>query len=370
MMLYLHEIKSKKNVYYMERKSLLTSKSSLIFIFGAAAIVILFYVYSAQQEARFLVRHPKGVMGTSCTIAARSNLRTNAQVDAALQKTETRIREIEAKMSNWIDMSEISRFNRGESIQLSHDTLTILQTAFDSYQQTNGAFDITCRPLIELWTQHSETGEMPTDDEIQEARRESHWNQFEWRDSNIIRTEKAARVDLGGIAKGYAIDKAIAVQQEHGITSGMVDIGGDLRYFDSTGNKPLTVDIKHPFQEGTIAQIEIMNAAVCTSGNYARFIEINGKRYSHIIDPRTGIPSDIVPSVTILAENALQGDIWATAISVLGEDGLTLLPEGVEAFLILGSREESAYICTKGFQTKLVEPFPRELHLWVPSNQE
>jgi thiamine biosynthesis lipoprotein len=292
----------------------------------------------------------------------------DVDLEEALRKAERVIRDIEAKMSNWIDLSELSRFNRGEDVQLSTDTITVLQAALKAYEDSHGAFDITCRPLIELWKEKGNAGVMPTEEEIQAARDESHWDQYAWEGDNIIRNGTTTRVDLGGIAKGYAIDLAVASLKQSGVEWGMVDIGGDLSLFNTINKKNSkkydTVEIKHPFQEGSIATLQLENKAVCTSGNYARYITIDGINFSHIIDPRSGYPATIVPSVTVIADSAMEADVWATAISVLGKDGLEFLPDGVEAFLILGMKNNETYICSRGFHLFFMTPILEPMHVY------
>jgi len=136
----------------------------------------------------------------------------------------------------------------------------------------------------------------------------------------------------------------------------MVDIGGDLLCFREEGSTDyLPVKIQNPFGDGTLATLTISNRAVCTSGNYARYYTINGKKYSHIIDPRTCKPADLIPSVTVLADDAITADIWATALSVVGQEGLKWLPSDVEAFLIEGDKDDHIYIATPGFQNYLAQ---------------
>lgn len=336
-------------------------------ILSLIAIILAFIsisINTSKPKEHSLVRHPVGIMGTSCTLMANTASDNDVDLDEALREAEKVIRDVEAKMSNWIDMSELSRFNRGEDVDLSTDTITVLKAAYDAYEQSNGAFDITCRPLIELWKEKGEEGVMPTEDEIQSARDESNWDQFVWEVDKLIRNGATARVDLGGIAKGYAIDRAIESLKQSGVDWAMVDIGGDIYLFNHNIRKFDRVDIKHPFQEGSIAKIHIKDKAVCTSGNYARYINIEGQEFSHIIDPRSGNPADIVPSVTIIADSAIKADIWATAISVLGKEGLELLPDGVEAFLIQGIKNNETYICSQRMQFYLLASNLEPMHIY------
>jgi thiamine biosynthesis lipoprotein len=146
------------------------------------------------------------------------------------------------------------------------------------------------------------------------------------------------RVDLGGIAKGYAVDKAIEAMREARVAGGMVDVGGDLRCFGRPpAGQTWSVQVRDPFASGVLGKFQLKGSAVCTSGGYTRFVEIDGRRYGHIVDPRTGLPVDHVASVTVVAPTALAADVWATALSVHGQRGLEMLPEGAEALLVTGN---------------------------------
>ncbi|MHC4180866.1 MAG: FAD:protein FMN transferase, partial [Planctomycetota bacterium] len=223
-----------------------------------------------------------------------------------------------------------------------------------------GAFDVTCRPLIELWLAAGERGVVPDQSEVAAARAASNWELFELTDTGATKRRATARVDLGGIAKGWAIDRAADVLRRADLSGGMVDVGGDLVCF---GRPPQgeswPVTVQDPLGPGDLAKLRLPGGAVCTSGGYARFTEIAGKRYSHIIDPRTSRPADAALSVTIVADTAVTADIWATALSVLGPEGLEKLPNAVEAMIMMGTRDDHQILYTPGFADLLEEPASR-----------
>jgi len=298
------------------------------------------------------VRHPEGIMGTTCTLAAVAMRRQ--QAEEGLNQAEAALRGVEARMSVWLEDSEVSRLNAagaGDEVRLSPETLQVLRAARDGAAATAGAFDATCRPLIELWQRAAKRGRLPTATEIAEARAASSWGLFELTDDGATKRAAGARVDLGGIAKGYAIDRAVEALQRAGAAGGLVDVGGDLRCF---GRPPdgehWAVEVKDPSGAEPLGELHLRGGAVCTSGNYARFSVIEGRRYSHIVDPRSGRPANAVPSVTVVAGSAMRADIWATALSVLGPDGFARLPQGVEALAVLGSGKGYRAVCTPGLR--------------------
>jgi len=140
----------------------------------------------------------------------------------------------------------------------------------------------------------------------------------------------------------------------------MVDVGGDLVCFGKPpAGEVWIVEVRDPSARGNLAKLRLPGGgAVCTSGNYARYVEIAGRRYSHIIDPRTGLPADSVLSATVVARSAVVADVWATALSVLGSAGLKLLPEGAEAIIIVAERDGRRIHFSDGFEKLLKERPP------------
>jgi thiamine biosynthesis lipoprotein len=285
-----------------------------------------------------------------------------AEAVAALTEAEAVLRNLEARLSSWIDASEISQLNAaaaGQTIQLSTTTLDVLRAARRAYVETDGAFDVTCRPLIELWRKAGKLDRLPTAAEIATARSASQWEAIELTETGAVKRRGSARVDLGGIAKGYAIDAAVAALRTAGLESGLVDVGGDERLFGrGVHGEAWPVAIQDPFGSGTLCKMRLDATAVCTSGNYARSIQIGQHRYGHIIDPRTGQPAETAASVTVVARSALLADIWATALSVLGPHGIDRLPAEVDALIVTGGPDDYQMIASPGLHRQLGGKLP------------
>ena len=190
--------------------------------------------------------------------------------------------------------------------------IEVLERAARLHRETGGAFDITARPLIERWRAARGAGGLPPEAEIEALRAESSWADLSLSATGARKGRESVRVDVDGIAKGFAIDRALAALESGGALGGMVEVGGDLAVF---GRAPADggwrIGIRSPFAERVSGQIRVSTGAVCTSGGYARYTEIDGKRYSHILDPRTGMPVEKVASVTC----GSGGSISKTAIS-------------------------------------------------------
>ena len=339
---------------------------TLILLVAVLVAIGLWQTSGRRDDTLIAVVHnPRAVMGTECSMAAVVPRYDRDRARNALDEAEAVLRGVEARMSNWLDHSEISRLQAaktGEGVSLSADTIEVLKAAREAAEQTGGAFDATCRPLLELWKRAGEEGVLPTESQLNDARAASNWEQVELTESGAVKLADGVCVDLGGIAKGYAIDRALAAIEEAGVSGGLVDVGGDLACF---GQQPegesWVVEVKNPFQGSTLVRFRIRQGAVATSGNYARHVEIAGKRYSHIVDPRTGRPADAAASVTVVAPTAMTADIWATALSVLEQSGFDVLPDGVEALLVVGTADTYRLICTPGFRDLMEDPLPGRL---------
>jgi thiamine biosynthesis lipoprotein len=344
------------------------------FILALAGLVVVGLWQTARPPASrhiAIVRSPERVMGTTCTLAAVVKSDGQARAEQALDDAEAALRRVEARMSVWLSDSEISRLNAagvGEDVPLEPDTRFVLHAARDAARETRGAFDVTVRPLISLWRRAGEHGQPPAEAAVADARAASNWESIELTGTGARKLSPRAAVDLGGIAKGYAIDRAVGILRRAGLEGGLVDVGGDLACF---GRPPegerWPVDVKNPFGEGNLAKLRVPDGAVCTSGNYARFTLIAGERYSHVLDPRTGYPADAAPSVTVVAPDAITADVWATALSVLGTEGLPLLPQEAEALIVLGDESEARAVCTPRFEQLLGES-PPNLEVWTGSD--
>ncbi|MHC4655178.1 MAG: FAD:protein FMN transferase [Planctomycetota bacterium] len=228
------------------------------------------------------------------------------------------------------------------AVKVSASTFEVLQRSTEFSRLSGGAFDITIAPLTELWRTAAEVNSVPTEAVISEARSKVGYEKLIL-DANEMTVRFAVdgmKLDLGGIAKGYSIDKAIEAMQVGGAIGGMVDVGGDIRCFGlpPKGKKTWRIGLQDPAEtdsdEQTLAGardqvlmvLKLTNAAIATSGGYRRFVLIEGKRYSHIINRDTATSAEGLSSVTIISQNALDADALATSVSVMGpEKGLALI---------------------------------------------
>lgn len=239
--------------------------------------------------------------------------------------------EIDALTSSYNDTSEVGQLNLQagvNGVHVSPHTLEIIRQAVKVSEFSGGAFDVTVWPLEKLWGFGFENPHMPEKESIAATTRLVDYKNIAIKDANVYLMKKGMGIDLGGIAKGYAVDRAVDILNKHGYEDFLVEAGGDLKAGAgelSQGRRKIW--IRHPRKrEQFFGHIELDAGAVATSGDYERFFEKDGQRYHHILDPATGYPSRPVVSVTVFAASTALADAYSTAVFVLGPDaGLQLI---------------------------------------------
>ena len=331
----------------------MSNRSKCILIATVGVLLpVAFYLLLADGAGRTegpnLVRADSGVhlvMGTFARVVAiTDDIATGNQcIESALDE----IHNVDDLMSDFKEDSEITRVNNNafaRPVKVGPATFEVLKKSVEISNLTDGAFDITVGPLVKLFRIAKDTGNAPTPDQIADAKAKVGYEKLVLNDDEktVRFTIQGMSLDLGAIAKGYAVDRAIQAMQQHGALGAMVDIGGDVRCFGTPpkGKETWIIGLQDPNTDAgpaLLLKLKIENAAVTTSGDYQQYAIIDGKRQSHILDRKTGKSSQGLASVTIIAENATTADALATAVTVLGpQKGLDLI-EGIpntEAFLI------------------------------------
>lgn len=261
-------------------------------------------------------------------------------VEAALSA----MRDVERKMSAHLETSEVSAINRAAGmhpVQVSPETLATIRLGLEVGRLTGGAFDITIKPLMDLWAIGRRGEQLPAPGAVEEKRRLVDYRRVRVDEARreVMLEQAGMALDLGGIAKGYAVDAAARVLSEHGVTEALINAGGDIFVLGQRArNRAWRIAVQHPRRlDDFIAILELRSIAVVTSGDYQRFIDVDGRRYHHILDPRTGAPARGLVSATTVAPSAALADAWSTALFVLGpERGLELIRQvpGVDALVV------------------------------------
>ena len=313
-------------------------------------------------------------MGTYCRIVVATGTDRNAAraaADAALDK----IQAIEALASTYQPRSEISQLsnlNPGSPRDLSPQMYTVFERSLYYSRLTNGAFDITVGPLMDLWRTAAQRSTPPTSDQIATALKAVGYRNIslDHQASTITFSQPHMSITLDAIVKGYAADLALGAIRQAGATAALVDLGGDIVCFGQPPSRlAWNIAIQNPFKPATavmdtspgstLSTIALTDAAVATSGNYQRTFSIQGRAYSQILDPRTGQPVTQAPSVTVIAPTAADADALATACSVLPvSQALQLINRipNTEALLITGSPHAPTFHTSTGFEKYLLSP--------------
>jgi FAD:protein FMN transferase len=251
---------------------------------------------------------------------------------------------LEAIMTDWDDASELMRVNReayAAPVAVGPELFACLAEGLEVGRLTGGAFDITWRSAGRYWDFKADPPRLPAAELIADAATLIDYQEVQLDPAacSVRYGKPHTQIGLGGVAKGWIIDRAMDVIKARGFKHAVVNAGGDLMVSGrNTGDRLWWVAIRHPRRhDENLAVVPVANLSIVTSGDYERYLEIDGKRYCHIFDPRTGWPASGCQSVTVLAANAARADALATGIFVLGPDaGLELAErlDGVEAMIV------------------------------------
>ena len=301
-------------------------------------------------------RQTREVFGTFVSIDAFYT--DDVDIRQVIEACWKRMSEIQRTMTVKADYGEVAFINSSGSwpVVVSQDVYMLIEEALLFSELTDGAFDITVLPLVQLWKAAAARGTLPSISEIDDAREKVGYRAVELLDgSRLVLRKQGMKIDLGAIAKGYAVDEAVRILLKSGVKDFLINAGGDI-YCKGLyrGRRPWRIGVQDPLRPGAIIDIlNISDCAVTTSGDYERFYIIDGEKYSHIIDPSTGWPEDVVISATVIAPTAEEADALATACAVSGSGkGLRLINslEGVEAMMIEKSGDGVSTHRSNGFE--------------------
>lgn len=312
-------------------------------VFVAASGVLLF---TGCDESRGPIEISGATMGTQYHVTI-ARAPADFDVDVMRREIDAELHRINAQMSTYLPDSEISRFNsQSETLwfDVSPEFASVVKRAQEVSEMTGGAFDVTVGPFVDRWNFGPDRTnmEIPSDAEIANLKQAVGFRLIEIRDDPpaLRKQRPEVQIDLSAIAKGFAVDRITQLLESHGLQHYLAEIGGEVRARGTNAAATAwTVGIEKPVADARLVHrvVHLRDAAMATSGDYRNFIEIDGRRYSHMIDPRTGYPVDHhLASVSVIADDCLSADAWATALMVLGPDrGYELARQmGIAALLI------------------------------------
>lgn len=303
-----------------------------------ALFVLLFTLVPASCSRVKTMQKTESIMGTEVTITvvAKSEAESSAAIDAGMAE----IRRFDGMMSLYRDDSEITKVNLAAGkrpVRVSPEMIEVVEAANRVSELTNGAFDVTIGPLVVLWQMRLKEGRVPTDNEIENIRQRVNYKEIviNKKESTIFLKKPNMIMDFGGVAKGYAADKVAELLRKRGIDDAIVALAGDIRLIGKRPDgSPWRVGVQHPREKDkALTVLDLSDKYISTSGDYERYKVVQKKRYHHIIDPRTGKPSEGMQSVTLVSERGAIGDPLSTALFILGtEQGMkTVKSLGYEA---------------------------------------
>jgi thiamine biosynthesis lipoprotein len=225
---------------------------------------------------------------------------------------------LDSLLNYFSDKSLVSELNRNARVKAPSDIIFLANFSDSVSRLTDGLFDITVAPVLAAWGFYGGEKKLPAERDLVRAMKHVGYRKVQIKDNSII-LEPGMRVDFGGIAQGYAADRAALILRQRHVKSAIIDIGGEvLTIGRAPQNRPWRVGIRNPRGKGIIETIELQDSAVSTSGDYEKFFIINNQRFPHIINPKTGIPAQEFASVTVFADNATLADALSTAIAIMG----------------------------------------------------
>jgi thiamine biosynthesis lipoprotein len=325
----------------------------------AGGLVALRFAVAGRIGANETIRVQRPLMGTTWSIEVADH----GHGDAARHAIDLAYKEltrIDAMMSEWKPESPISQVNAAagvHGVDVPPELREILERANRYSELSGGAFDITWHGMANIW-HFDERFKVPSKAEVEEARKYVNYREIQIDDDRVYLPRKGMSIGLGGIAKGYAADRATEVLAHAGFTDTLVDGGGDIRVSGTRNGSLWQMGIQDPRGEhgALIGRVPAVNQAVVTSGDYERFRMVDGVRYHHIIDARTGWPATAASSVTVISKTAEQGVVLAKIMFIYGgEKALEIArAEKVEMLLIDTAGKRYA---TEGFKSRF-EPIP------------
>jgi len=257
------------------------------------------------------------------TLVCEDSLSAEKNIDLAIKE----ISRIENSLSEWINTSKVSEINKNAGIKptkVSYEIFDLTKKAIFFSQISNGAFDISIAAMDKIWIFDGSMDKLPSIYDIKKSIKNVDYKNIilDSTNSSIFLKNKGMKIGFGSIGKAYAADKTRELMKSLGIKSGIINASGDISTWGTQLNgKPWVIGINNPFKPNKMAKILYFKEnSVATSGSYEKFVEIDGKRYSHIIDPKTGFPSSGLTSVSIIGPSATVANGLSTSIMVIGEE--------------------------------------------------
>jgi len=309
-------------------------KTKLAGILIAVVVIGLFAIRIYNSHRFHLEKQTRFMMDTYVTIFAVGPEKvTSRAVDLAMD----RMQEVDGKFNILNQKSPLYAFNHQGAPISDPEIIKVVRLALAVSRESDGAFDITMSPLSDLWGFYGDSPRLPRDQEIKKALKNTGYKHLKINDNTLKKDRKSIKIDLGGIAKGYAIEQAVKVLKKEGVISALIDAGGDVYALGKRGGRLWKVGLRDPRGEELLGYLEVEDLAIMGSGDYERFFIKDEKRYHHIFDPKTGYPARGLAGITLIHPDPVMSDAWNTALFVMGpRKGLELVERmpGMETIMV------------------------------------
>jgi thiamine biosynthesis lipoprotein len=324
------------------------------FLYSTFVIVLFaigFFIARIGNDGIHHIKRSQILLGTVVKIQVRES--DKAKAETAIEEAFSEIKRIEDLFSTYNEDSPVWKLNHNQDtlINVDPEIFSLMVLCDSIYNITYGSFDVSLNKLITTWGFDGDDPSLPTDDKISSALSNSGWNNIELLEDNSFNRRAGTELNFGAIAKGHAVDKAVNVLIKLGINSALVNAGGEIK---SIGDD-WVIGIQHPGNQNQI--IEKVNPgemSVATSGNYEKYFDLDGNRYHHILNPKTGYPADSLSSVTVLNKNCTIADALATAVFVLGKAKGMRLIENLPETEVMIIENQTNKIYSSGFEKFIV----------------
>lgn len=330
-----------------------------------AVILLLLVFASCGSKDRGPIVRQSTVMETFVNIAVYDNAIPPERINTVIDSVFWEMSRIEGIMTDYSDTSQVGRINTTagrDTIPVCDELAYLIGRSLEYSLKSDGRFDISIGPLVKGWDFLSSDPRVPTPIQIRTMRRLVDYRKVNIKGNRIWLASRAMRIDLGAIAKGFAVDRSLAILARNGISRALVDLGGNLGVVWD-GKRPFESDIveiliRHPRKPGKFfGSFRMGGGGVSTSGDYQRYFVHDGIRYHHILDPTTGYPAKDVVSVTIIADDATTADALSTMVFVLGKKkgmDYILSHDGVEGMIVWEEDGQLRYELSPGLINRFV----------------
>ncbi len=302
----------------------------IAFLFLTLVLIVWLFVVNARPLEKYREKNEFAKVPITvdiCLDKGADTKRTARILDDIWQLN----RDIYSRMSNDFTDSDIAKINRSfkNPQKISEDTIKVLNAAIKYKKITNGSFDVSVRSLTELWSKCERENRLPTQEELAKAKAVMRLSQIKFLLGNRVELlNPQMRIDFNGIVSGYALDATVRMLHKKGVRNFLIDAGGDMYASGrNCSRKPWTIAVRNPDDRSKILDVVMVSdLAVATSGGFEKYYAIGGRKFSHIINPTTGWPQKAVVSATVIAPKAMDNNVLAEALCVLGpKEGIRLI---------------------------------------------